>query len=68
VPQDKWIEDIFSGAHGSSRDKDGNLYIKDWNVAGRIMKLARQVVARRQPRPRRQVADFGANGSLPTSW
>src|SRR4029434_438328 len=35
VPQDKWIEGVFSGTHGSSWDKDGNLYVQDWNVAGR---------------------------------
>ena len=38
VPQDQWIEGIFSGTHGSSWDKDGNLYVQDWNVSGRIMK------------------------------
>ncbi|MEO1999475.1 MAG: 6-bladed beta-propeller [Planctomycetaceae bacterium] len=41
VPQDKWIEGIFSGTHGAYWDKDGNLYVQDWNVAGRIMKLVR---------------------------
>ena len=41
VPQERWIEGIFSGTHGSSWDKDGNLYVQDWNVAGRIMKLRR---------------------------
>jgi hypothetical protein len=41
VPQAEWIEGIFSGTHGSSWDKDGNLYIQDWNVAGRLMKLVR---------------------------
>jgi len=41
IPQDQWIEGIFSGTHGSSWDKDGNLYVQDWNVAGRIMKLVR---------------------------
>jgi hypothetical protein len=41
VPQQEWIEGIFSGTHGSSWDHDGNLYIQDWNVAGRIMKLLR---------------------------
>jgi hypothetical protein len=40
-PQDQWVEGIFSGTHGSSWDKDGNLYVQDWNVAGRIMKLVR---------------------------
>ena len=41
VPQEKWVEGAFSGTHGSSWDKDGNLYVQDWNVAGRIMKLVR---------------------------
>jgi hypothetical protein len=41
VPQEQWIEGIFSGTHGSSWDRDGNLYVQDWNVAGRIMKLLR---------------------------
>ena len=41
VPQEQWIEGIFSGTHGSSWDKDGNLYVEDWNAAGRIMKLLR---------------------------
>lgn len=41
VPQAKWIEGVFSGTHGSCWDKDGNLYVQDWNVAGRIMKLVR---------------------------
>lgn len=41
VAQDKWIEGVFSGTHGSYWDKDGNLYVQDWNVSGRIMKLVR---------------------------
>lgn len=41
VPQSKWIEGVFSGTHGSYWDKDGNLYVQDWNVSGRIMKLVR---------------------------
>lgn len=41
VPQENWVEGIFSGTHGSSWDKDGNLYIQDWNVSGRIMKLVK---------------------------
>lgn len=41
VPQDQWVEGIFSGTHGSSWDNEGNLYIQDWNVAGRLMKLVR---------------------------
>lgn len=41
IPQDQWVEGIFSGTHGSYFDKDGNLYVQDWNVSGRLMKLAR---------------------------
>jgi hypothetical protein len=41
IPQDQWIEGLFSGTHGSSWDADGNLYVQDWNVSGRIMKLLR---------------------------
>lgn len=41
IPQDKWVEGAFSGTHGSYWDKDGNLYVQDWNVSGRVMKLVR---------------------------
>ena len=41
VPQEKWIEGIFNGTHGSYWDKDGNLYVQDWNISGRIIKLVR---------------------------
>jgi DNA-binding beta-propeller fold protein YncE len=41
VPQEQWVEGVFSGTHGSSWDRDGNLYVQDWNVSGRIMKLVR---------------------------
>ncbi len=41
VPQEDWIEGIFSGTHGSYWDDEGNLYVQDWNVSGRIMKLVR---------------------------
>ena len=41
VPQADWIEGIFSGTHGSYWDREGNLYVQDWNVDGRIMKLMR---------------------------
>ena len=30
---------IFTAPHGLSFDKDGNLYVQDWNVTGRITKL-----------------------------
>ena len=41
IPQKDWIEGVFSGTHGSYWDADGNLYVQDWNVSGRIMKLVR---------------------------
>lgn len=41
VPQEQWVEGVFSGTHGSYWDRDGNLYVQDWNVSGRIMKLVR---------------------------
>jgi hypothetical protein len=41
IPQDQWVEGVFSGTHGSYWDKEGNLYVQDWNVSGRIMKLVR---------------------------
>jgi len=41
VPQERWREGIFCGTHGSCWDASGNLYVQDWNVSGRIMKLAR---------------------------
>lgn len=39
VKQKDWKEGIFSGTHGSYWDAEGNLYVQDWNVDGRIMKL-----------------------------
>lgn len=41
VKQADWIEGVFSGTHGSYWDNDGNLYVQDWNVDGRIIKLVR---------------------------
>lgn len=41
VPQSEWVEGVFSGTHGSYWDADGNLYVQDWNIDGRIMKLVR---------------------------
>lgn len=41
IKQKDWIEGIFSGTHGSYWDKNGDLYVQDWNVDGRIMKLVR---------------------------
>lgn len=32
---------IFTAPHGLSFDKDGNLYVQDWNATGRVTKLKR---------------------------
>jgi len=41
IKQADWVEGVFSGTHGSYWDADGNLYVQDWNVSGRLMKLVR---------------------------
>ncbi len=41
VKQEDWIEGVFSGTHGSYWDNNGDLFVQDWNVDGRIIKLAR---------------------------
>jgi hypothetical protein len=41
VPQDQWKEGYFTGTHGAYWDADGNLYVQDWNISGRLMKLVR---------------------------
>ncbi len=32
---------IFTAPHGLSFDKEGNLYVEDWNVSGRVTRLTR---------------------------
>ena len=41
IKQADWIEGVFSGTHGSYWDAAGNLYVQDWNVDGRIIKLVK---------------------------
>ena len=41
IKQADWIEGVFSGTHGSYWDAEGNLYVQDWNVDGRIIKLVK---------------------------
>ena len=36
-----WKDGIFIAPHGLSWDKDGNLFVQDWNFAGRFTKLKR---------------------------
>ena len=41
IKQEKWVEGKMAGTHGSYWDASGNLYVQDWNVSGRIMKLVK---------------------------
>jgi DNA-binding beta-propeller fold protein YncE len=41
VPHEKWKDGEFLSPHGGTWDKDGNLYIEDWNSHGRVNKLRR---------------------------
>ncbi len=39
VPLDQMKPGVFTSPHGLSFDKDGNLYIQEWNQSGRVTKL-----------------------------
>jgi hypothetical protein len=39
VPPKDWKDGIFNAAHGLSYDKDGNLYVEDWNASGRVSRM-----------------------------
>lgn len=41
VPQTAWEDGVFTAPHGCCLDKDGNLYVSDWNATGRISKVER---------------------------
>lgn len=42
VPPTEWQEGIFTAPHGLCFDKDGNLYVQDWNQTGRVTKLVKK--------------------------
>ena len=42
TPLDKIADGVFTAPHGLSFDKDGNLYVQDWNQSGRVTKLVRK--------------------------
>jgi hypothetical protein len=67
VPQTEWIEGVFSGTHGSYWDRDGNLYVQDWNMDGRIMKLVRVMTPASQSKPA-QTAEVLFDGKSLGSW
>ena len=44
VPPSAWKAGVFTAPHGCCLDKDGNLYVSDWNATGRISKVNRAKV------------------------
>jgi hypothetical protein len=41
VAVEAWKEGIFTAPHGLTYDKEGNLYVQDWNKTGRVTKLTK---------------------------
>lgn len=39
VPVSEWREGVFNAPHGVAFDKEGNLFVMDWNASGRISRL-----------------------------
>jgi DNA-binding beta-propeller fold protein YncE len=39
VPPAEWKSGIFTAPHGVSFDRQGNVYVMDWNSSGRVSKL-----------------------------
>jgi len=39
VPVSQWQEGVFNAPHGIAFDKNGNLFVMDWNASGRISRL-----------------------------
>jgi hypothetical protein len=42
VPADEFVDGEFVAPHGVTFDADGNLYVSEWALAGRVVKLARK--------------------------
>jgi len=41
VPKAEWKDGVFLSPHGAHWDREGNLYVMDWNFLGRVNKLRR---------------------------
>lgn len=41
IPPDQWVDGQFIAPHGLSWDRKGNLYVSEWMLAGRVVKLRR---------------------------
>jgi DNA-binding beta-propeller fold protein YncE len=57
VPPDAWKPGIFTAPHGVSYDKDGNLYVMDWNASGRMTKLRHVDAAKAEKKPQQAKAE-----------
>jgi hypothetical protein len=42
VPADQFVDGEFVAPHGVAFDADGNLYVSEWALTGRVVKLARR--------------------------
>ncbi len=41
IPPEQWVDGQFIAPHGLSWDRKGNLYVSEWMLAGRVVKLRR---------------------------
>lgn len=41
IPPDQWVDGQLIAPHGVSWDGEGNLYVSEWMLAGRVVKLKR---------------------------
>ena len=41
IPRDEHVEGKFNSPHGMAADANGNLYVAEWLIGGRMIKLAR---------------------------
>lgn len=48
VPPTDWKPGVFTAPHGVSYDKDGNLYVMDWNKSGRVSRLNKSAAPAQQ--------------------
>jgi DNA-binding beta-propeller fold protein YncE len=47
----EWKDGLFTAPHGAAADKEGNIYVVDWNFLGRISRLERLPVASPEVKP-----------------
>jgi len=57
VPPAQWSDSLFTAPHGLCFDRDGNLFVQDWNRTGRVTKLRRMPKAHPTSAPDRTPLD-----------